>query len=617
MDQKKIIDTCKEIELIVKDEITAAAYEWLSRHPKYDHIAAEIADQAKEDEDSVFKIYSLFYLENQVDSYSFQKTYSSKKYIHEVIEDNQDKLLSEKAIELLTLWQKQPPKWMFFTVTECIHDNLYHIEDVFGTGEHTMYSPLLTILFEDTIEQVHILALTYHNGSCLQHYGIVRPYNLTSQEISYFCRSLDARSYATNGLSGCILKNFIDFFALDLSYFNEAPHLDEDEDEGFSAWGFGEMELSHLDLEALPGEWDIETSSSGIKRYSYLGPDDYLLSVDRPDEIFPKIMEDEFWEYHGVKPPTLYIDAKENRIVFVVSHFVDVLILGVVMANSITAADPGEYLSKTWTIISDELKQIMTDTLALHMPWDTYEYEFLKDNDQRFKSLNNIMQRIMDSTNKGKPFDFSDIDNSDELDKDAISEIINKVNSIVKDRRPELELTDEDRAYELKDFIQPPPFIKLQMSHSLTESSLFKIHDTPEVFELYRTFSGASHASAASPGKLSEFIEDIFFDLFDSSDNHILNSLLYVLLIRKNEWTSVRSIAIEQLKMFHHVFIPVVAEDNEDFFTTMSSVVHRELGTRGLVELNQRPKGEQRRLGTYSIKPSPVLTSLVELQNLI
>ena len=112
---------------------------------------------------------------------------------------------------------------------------------------------------------------------------------------------------------------------------------------------------------------------------------------------------------------------------------------------------------------------------------------------------------------------------------------------------------------------------------------------------------------------LLEFIEDMFLETFDD-DNlayTLANSFLWILFYKGRQWVPVRSYTIEMLKLFPFS-IKEAYPDAETFIETFSTFTKKVLCPKGICSLSARPKIEETKKGTYTIKGSEAFYSLVE-----
>jgi hypothetical protein len=602
------------------EEIEPSMYKWVLRSPS---VSGDIAELKKRENDPGDK-YPESWHDMMASSRAISYTLTRKELIQKFLNSHRHKI-TDDAIEMLKQLMDNPMRWTAFRVDEKLDKNLFRITDVLD--KEKLLPPLYSrgvsdLVRSSTSEDNLYITLLSDNGYSLQATGLIHRYlSVTEDDLHFLCTVLDKDLYENRGLSGVINKHFLNFFVLD--EIAEIPPIMFRGMPSRIIWR--ELHLEDIGRVLLPGTWDIEETTEGVLRFEFLGPDEKLTALE------PMAWQDpeKPWEMSGLFPSYLYLYPSENTACIHASSLQDYAILHQVLScrfnldknlqkNLQKSMEKGarslpffRISSQVWTMVS-QIPDIV-------LPWDWYTEQFEEDEredeeeDEKSEfskdsplmaSLNTLISEVMVANNSDTEVDIPKRCEELGLDLSTAESILEQLEGMTKKMMPDLELTDDDRAWEIPNLTVPPPSIRREFSKPLYDSTLFRTTETPHCYELFASLAGEKNAAKTEPGDMEEYITSLFEDAFDRMGLTIMNSLFYMLVEQGDRWTSVRSFGIEILKLFYQVLLPALKVDRETFLSQFSRFVLMSLCSNGLLELSERPKGEARTRGTYRIRPS-------------
>ena len=143
----------------------------------------------------------------------------------------------------------------------------------------------------------------------------------------------------------------------------------------------------------------------------------------------------------------------------------------------------------------------------------------------------------------------------------------------------------------------------------LDDKTLFNIKDDHETFQVMRDIAGDDRATQAGPMNISMFLQSLFLKQFQEAGIAVMNGLLYLLKCRGGRMLPVTVYSEELLILLKE--IAMTPQEPEAFREQLHAFVFRHLCLNGFCQADSRPKGEDRKTGSYSIKATRLLNVLV------
>lgn len=401
--------------------------------------------------------------------------------------------------------------------------------------------------------------------------------------------------------------NFNTFFILDT--ISQIPPIGFRGSPARIIWW--ELHLEGIDKTVLPGEWGIEESDKGVRKYAFLGPDEEL------EALKPMVGQDpeHIWELSGLFTSYLYIYSAEETVCIYASSIHDYVMLYQVLScrfdlDKESPNRPAFHITPSvWTKVSS--------LPGIDLPWAWYEKQFENedlDNEREESesdedavtrtSLNTLVDEVINARNAGTEVDIQKRCRELDVDPALAESVLARMDEMTKKMMPELELTEEDRTFEISGLTKPSPALRRMFSTPLYRSDLFSVTDTLGSYELFLSHAGDGYASRTVPGELADYITSLFEQAFGRFGSTIMNCFFYMLMQQEKRWTPVRSYGIEVLKLFHRILLPELKVTKDAFLLRFSSFVLTSLCPNGLLELSERPRGEARTRGTYPVRSS-------------
>lgn len=174
------------------------------------------------------------------------------------------------------------------------------------------------------------------------------------------------------------------------------------------------------------------------------------------------------------------------------------------------------------------------------------------------------------------------------------------------------EVPPEDKDLEMPGYPLPSEEAKLDFDSYLEDSPLFEIFDSATTVEQFSTITGGSFDDQIKEDGLLSFIEELFDETFDEDISFtLMNSFFWILFYNGDRWLSVRSYAIEMLKLFPY---PIQSHfvQTHTFIEKFSRFTRRRLATRGICSLQRRPTPWEMKNGLYTIKATDAFYSFLK-----
>ncbi len=538
---------------------------------------------------------------------------SSPDQIRKFLKNYRDELSGESARMLRGLLSC-PMQWTAYRVIRREGGGFLYIEDLLEETEEPMllYSPGTSNILRSSVDQdVTFIALLFFNGSCWQTSGIIHNYaSVKTDDILYYCNGLDADEFASGGLTGVINRHFIDFFSLD--DVSTIPPIKFRKQRGYLLWR--EFQLMGIGDTQLPGVWEIDSSDSGILRMTYEGPDEELASAPPLECQDPE----DPWERMSMFTPYIYIDPDTDELCITASTMHDYQILVSALSCRFDLGNS----EQTWPTyrISPTVYATSLKLPRFHIPWHRFSEDFdaadtQEAEDPSLEKFNRLLREVNEARHYGTTVDIAKRCSDLGIDQESFEQVLSKGDEMAERNHPSLEFTPEDRAFELNDFPVPPPASRRAFFFPLFMSEIFILDESFRTLDLVAEYSGETVASQVFSSGIGEYFTDLFETAFSTMGPMVMNYTFYILVYHSDQQIFVRSLAIEILKLHHHhLVLTGMYESAEKFIEAYSKFILRGLCTKGLLEVEQRPKGQPKSQGLYRIKPSPLFRAFISLQ---
>lgn len=526
------------------------------------------------------------YQEALCNQYIMSQLYSRSDILQNAYENNKPILLSETE-EMLSFWTTHPAFYMTFRIAGRKQPNLFEIEDMSSGECYLFLSPGLEDLQnKKETRNAHYLALMLDNGLCLQSIGLIHHNRLQYEDITFACRVLDEQLFTERGLDG-VLKEKPEV----LYFFDFVSSIPPIVTQGRT------MELQYAYVDEVSYRfhapvWIMEEKDGG-EQYILDKPDQAMIEEFGPSTIF---------DTPGIHNMRVF---KQNGRFLVMAFNEEAFVL---LCRII-----GHPILKPLHRLSVPL--VLQLEKEYPMPWTP----FLLTGDaghaqapenKEIARLNKVMGRYINALNSGKDFNVEAEARKEQVDPVLVREFISQLGNTMQKHK--YQVPTEEEQYELEGWPVPPPTVRRAFGDSLYDSSLFMIQESEQMEEQFHGYTQDRYRKEVDREGLIGCIENLFLDEFEDMDlgYTALNTLLWILLHSGDKPLLVRSLGLEIFKLFP-LFIQVYSL--EEFIELLSKVVIICFIQTSLCTVTERPRGEKRKRGLYSIQASPFLRTLISL----
>ena len=567
----------------------------------------------------------------------FQDTKAMKQ-----LRTKHEAMLTPAGLEVLSFWEKEPAFWCYFSVKEHLDGNLHLIVDHMTGKEYLLYSKgIATMQKWKFPEKLSFLCLMQPNGECLQTVGAIKFFRLPASDFLFYCTLFKPEE----GLKDILHKHFIQFFTLDTT--NSAPPLKKATYEIGFAWQT--FTLPEFAIENLGGRW-LSTTVGTQQRFTLKIVDTSMLGLPNLTvfETEPSAMAAAIIRDNATEEMVLFTNTK------VAYSFFSALL---------NRAYPTIKLPKEPSIFIGIPMQVLLAPMDLPVPWKkfmdmidyrepeekveadrTKEWEKLREENRRISGLEGSERAERELTDifieaqiTGKPMDAGKVSKATGLDRQEVERLLSRFDELpeegyldASDDEDDFDfgdddldeiyediffiVPDEDKAFELKTWPMPTDTYGHGVYQSLPDSEFFESNDTEEAYRQFLELGGKDFATEVRKDGLFDMVEALFATTFDGDFIYpVMNTFFWILYHEGKEWVPVRSYAIEILKWIPSDILHYYV-DQEEFIESLGKFIKRMLCTRGICSLAKRPKAEEVRLGTYTIKATDAFYSLLKVK---
>jgi hypothetical protein len=583
------------------------------------------------------------YLEYRSDDMLISLTMSSEQHIKRIRRQFGDQL-SSSTNEILSYWQEEPFMWMAFMVDTQYDQGIFAITDIFLSTTDMLKSNLLPeILSTPQNRGLIYYATLVPTPMGLLQLGPIMATHLHPEDIAFALTQAapkGVRSYDNPLLEEeAVFHQFGAFHLIDVH--TEDPDIAFD---GFlMRWCWS---IHHVSKERMAGLIELESFCETTTRGSLT---EYRM-IDLPSDKRDMILEDEVFaallreDDEGMSPFTILqprcIIDRETGDILLNALSIESYNLMRPLLNEYADIDVGhrwieEFLpSVTFDedVLYEDMDHVHLKLISTfhryykqtQLPWKRFTDAFDENlsaserpSSAEMNNLNQLLSRMKDAQNLGIDPDIKGLSQEFDIPQEEVEQIERSLEKMLsKYEAPQviLDLVHDNPLPHLKDI---PPNTRSNMRSPIFESSLFRVaqEDDGEIVHLFAQLATDEISRKAEQRDFEQLIDDLFYDYYGEPYSELMMNLtLFILLKEAHEWISVRSIAALMLKSFHTILLSRV-EDIDEFIKDLSTFFLRVMCPAGLCEVTQRPKGEIRREGRFTVRTTRLFHKLVAFRD--
>lgn len=493
---------------------------------------------------------------------------------------------------ILGEWAQKPAFYAAFVITAQIGDSLYEIEELTHGRRHTLYSPGLKKLQNRRESRAATyIALLVDNGLCLQTASILYYNHLDSDDIDFIGHVVDEPLYKKAGFDG-VLKEYPKLFIplFQLSLIPDITFRGVDMVGQFAA-------LAPVSYCFEEPYWRMVESGEARQ---------YLLD-EASEEMVQTWGEQLFFEVPGAFNIRIFDLAGKW---YLLTHSKESFATIAAMMGS--PALRAEYSPSVALLLSLEQH-------GYPMPWAPFiltdgsnehvEEEETGAGSEQFDRMNAFMAEYVGNRNEGRSTDVKQLARRHGMTLSEAEQIVAQMDTVLA--RYLWVVPPEEEEYQMSgQWPVPSPVMLRNFGDSLSDSQLFFILEEPEAIDRFNAHTQGVWRDRVAQWGLADVIEELFLDLYDWDDSgySMLNLLLWIVLHKKGDPVLVRSIVVEAFKLF-----PYLSQgyDFEPFVERFSAAVIKAGVSTSLLRVKERPRGEARRRGLYTVQASELLSYLI------
>jgi len=573
------------------------------------------------------------------------------------IQTKHDAALTSEGRKVLTFWQEAPAFWCYFTVKEHLSGDFWTIEDKMTGEEHILHSKGISTMqkWKDA-EGLSFLCIMQPNGKCLQTVGMLKQYRLPVSDFLFYCTLFKPEE----SLQEILHKHFIQFFTLDK--VGSVPPLKRDSYE--TGFGWQPFTLPQFAPEELGGLW-FSTTLATQQKYTIHCIDTTMLDLPniKVFETAPKAMTcaifrdtvtgemglltntEVAYAFHSTLLNRSYPELKLPK---KSAHFISLALQLIVSAIDV----PTPWKTFAEIMAYEEPSERLEEERKKGWEQMRDKYGMSIEDAKEAESERALIELFLEAQRTGKPMDLAKVCKATGLDRKIVEDIWGKFDEF--DERDELGdwglfgddeddewddddewgddddeeeedeevyedvfyiVPDEDKAFELVDLPMPEDMLDDVLSNTLSNSEIFVI-TLATMGDAQRQFLqlvSEDYAVELNRFGMLKSIELLFLRTFEEKLAYpIMNACIWILLSKGKEYVPVRSYAIEILKWIPSEIMHFYLE--EEFIEVFSKFVKKELCTKGVCTLAKRPTATEIKKGTYPIKGTDALFTLLKIR---
>lgn len=561
------------------------------------------------------RFYPEWYAERRTE-HVVSRILTKPEMIRELLQESQSALSVDQA-GLLSHLVNNPAKWVYGMVSM---DESFPMTEI--SVEDFTDSPFV-VTHKLADEQEYLLlpyriAMVLHNGEGYQTFGYHHSFSaIYTDDIRFFFEGLDTgKSVDLASMTESINRRFIDFLLLDsIAFHNESMIEDEYIDIYWDEYPID----ADFDTKQIPGKWHHSRSGS-FHCMVFDRPDKRMRSLPVPPELQRFANgSGNGWQFSEFATAALFIDSERRSIALLASTQSAWISLMHLVAPTVPAVEPEEILDPQ-NSVSLPVLAVSGQIGNFDYPWREWQHKFTPMAKELFKEMVHVaksravLNEYLDARELSLRFDLDSRCKRMDVNAALVVELANVIENM--ERRAGIpdgmfDITTIEGDFELHG-LEPLAereyeFLRLP----LEESKLFAV-DAMSAFPLFEILTNGSHDIGVAD--VAESLEDLFYAFFDEIETIplvLMNYLFLLLLHSGQQWTPVRTFAIEVLKLLFPYLREIGDDDADVFATRFSEFVYRQLRTYAVVEVKQRPSADQKFWGTYEIRPTQFFLTLI------
>lgn len=499
----------------------------------------------------------------------FASSVKLKKFLNQIRDS-----LNRQEKQLIRFFLENQWFYSLFSIEELLEQNFIRIYD------HSQKKSL--ILFSEGVYQHFrygvqlFLCLLFFNGECYQTYGVINFFKgYTVKDFQYFAGNTSHHYKKDNDLSDSIFHNPVPFMLL--CRFSEIP-LAGDND--------GLIEYCHHSMTVE--EFNPEEYSS-------------ILEFQEKDELFrgtPKT------EKNPGKIISLYYEQKRQTLHVLTNSYNRYLtILKIINKKVAFPKEPSLRITPLMRIAVEKILGVKPYILKLAQ---IFEERMEPEVEHKLSTLNAAIADIFERHAHGEVCSLEELQKTHGLTEEEAKFLQNDLKKITQKFHIDLEGG-------LKDFEPPPPVERIKFTEPFLQNSMFRFNNSPMAFGYFRAkLPGLKEDmenleyETLSLKELPAFIEDLFFEHWNTDTCAILFYTIYLLSKKGEGFNDVRAYAIEFLRLFWQIILPSKEDESiEEFIKSYGFFCFDVLYRVGLIEVDRELNEDESMQALYKIKAAP------------
>lgn len=511
----------------------------------------------------------LFTCSNQ---YAAGKIYANPSKLKKFLNQRRDSLTREEK-KTVRHFLGNPWFYSLFSVEESLGKNFLKIYD------YSMNRSLL--LFSKGVQQMHrngaklFLCLLFDNGECHQTYGVINYFRgFTVRDIKFFS-GYTGRHFEKDGdLSLSIFHNPVPYMLL--YKYAELPA------QVFRGEPF--EYCSHaIDAKQF-------TTSEYSKKFDFQEKEEFIMCSLKGSEHddFKKIFFDK-------KNGTLHVHT-----------------MGIKRYQSIIKVFKGKYdfpAEPSWRV-SALMELALDEIFGIKSPIIEFEDIFNEGSDpaldEQINLLNALAKEMTENYNRGLEYSAEELAAKYDVPVETVLQL-------QKDFERNTQKFDIDIQGGFEDYTPPPPAERLKLFEPFQNNSMFTFHNSPGADGYFRVKRPGLKEDMEELGygtltldELPAFIEDLFFEHWNTPNCAILFYTIYLLSKKGDAYLDVRDYAVEFLRLFWQTILPKnTPKQIEEFIRSFGFFCFDVLYRVGLIETDRELDELKSMDALYRMKASP------------
>lgn len=520
-----------------------------------------------------------------VDQYIISQTLGKAEQLRNLLQNN-DTMLAPQTLQVVSHWALHPAFYLAFRIVERKRRELFEIADLLTNTHYLFHSPGLESLQEKRESRnATYVTLMLDNGLCLQCAGMIHYSSLQCDDVVFTCRLFDADLYAKHGLDG-ILKAYPQVFYY-WDCVSSVPSISMQGREMLLHMAY----VDELDYAFPQPFWSVQTEQ-GVTQYILEEADDAMREQYGPSAL--------------LESPGLH-----NLRVFRLKNHQYLITAFNAEAFSLLCRMVGHPEAVPLYRLSVPL--VMKLEKDHPMPYAPFRFSRSPHEEPAVESaqvaaMNKVMGRYIEALNTGKAFDVEKEAHKAHVDVELVQEFIAQLHKTMA--KHSYEVPEEENQYELAGWPVPSPSQRRSFGDDLYDSSHFLIQEPEALIERFHGYTQDRYRQEVEDEGLIGCIEDLFVEEFEDENLGYtsLNTLLWIILHLGERPLLVRSLALEAFKLFP---LLLRAYEFDGYVELVSKVVFKCFIQTSLCSVAERPRGEKRTRGLYTIQASPMLRTLI------